>query len=144
MSPAQFLARMKRQEMEAAYLFLGAEAYERRKCREALIAASGEAEVAQHDLSEVSLAEVIDDARALSLFAQQRLIFVISAEAALPRTGKAEEEGGDDSGPAPADAGLLASYLKDPSPGVVLVLRRHVSILKARIKRNSSGSPSFT
>ena len=35
MTPAQFLARMKRKEIAPAYLFLGAEAYQGRRCREA-------------------------------------------------------------------------------------------------------------
>ena len=39
MTPAQFLARMKRRDFAPAYLFLGSEAYERRRCREALIEA---------------------------------------------------------------------------------------------------------
>jgi len=76
--------------------------------------------LAQYDLTEVSLAQVVDDARSLSLFAAQRVILVSNAEAALPRT-KADEED-DAGGPAAGGAGELAAYLKDPSPGVVLLL----------------------
>jgi DNA polymerase-3 subunit delta len=75
--------------------------------------------VTQHDLSEISLAEVVDDARALSLFAAERLIWVVSAEAALPRGRSADEEGEGESGS--GDSTPLAEYLKDPTPGVVLV-----------------------
>ena len=71
MTPVQFLSRMKRNEMAAAYLFLGAEAYERRRCRQALLdavlAEDRENGLAQYDLNETSLAEVVDDARSLSL-----------------------------------------------------------------------------
>ena len=124
MTPAQFLARMKRKEIAPAYLFLGAEAYQGRRCRDALLDAVFASEdrdsgLAQYDLGENSLAQVIDDARSLSLFAAQRVILVASAEAALPRT-KSEEE--DDAG-SPDGAADLAAYLKDPSPGVTLLLQ---------------------
>ena len=76
--------------MAPAYLFLGAEAYERRRAREALLAAvlgtERENGFTRYDLAETPLAEVVDDARALSLFATQRVIVAISAETALPRT----------------------------------------------------------
>jgi DNA polymerase-3 subunit delta len=125
MSPAQFQARIKRKEIAPAYLFLGAEAYQGRRCREALLDAMlgpGEREngLAQYDLSEVSLAQVVDDARALSLFATQRVILVSNAEAALPRTKSDEDD--DAESPAAGGVGELAAYLKDPSPGVVLLL----------------------
>jgi DNA polymerase III subunit delta len=124
MSPAQFQARIKRKEISPAYLFLGAEAYQGRRCREALLDAMlgpGEREngLAQYDLTEVSLAQVVDDARSLSLFAAQRVILVSNAEAALPRTKSDEEDDAD--GQAAGGAGELAAYLKDPSPGVVLL-----------------------
>ncbi len=124
MSPAQFLARIKRKEIAPAYLFLGAEAYQGRRCREALLDAilgPGEREngLAQYDLSEASLAQVVDDARSLSLFAAQRVILVSNAEGALPRQRSDEED--DSEGPAAGGAGELAAYLKDPSPGVVLL-----------------------
>ena len=124
MTPVQFLARMKRKEVAPAYLFLGAEAYQGRRCRDALLDAvfgseERESGVAQYDLAENSLAQVMDDARSLSLFAAQRVIFVANAEAALPRQ-KSEEE--DDTG-SPDGAAELAAYLKDPSPGVTLLFQ---------------------
>lgn len=124
MTPAQFLSRLKRQDIAPAYLFLGTEAYERRRCRESLIGAVLGAEdrenaVTLYDLNESSLAEVVDDARCLSLFAAQRVIVVSNAEAALPR-GRSEEESGDGEASG-GSAQVLAGYLKDPSPVVVLV-----------------------
>jgi len=123
MTPAQFLARLKRKEIAPAYLFLGAEAYQSRRCRQALLDAvlgSGDREnaLAQYDLAENSLAQVVDDARSLSLFAAERVIIAANAESALPRQ-KSEE---DDESTGSADgAAELAAYLKDPSPGVTLL-----------------------
>ena len=108
--------------MPAATLLLGSEAYERRRIKDALLATVPESAVARLDLAELSLAEVLDDARALSLFAAERLIWVTNAEAALPR-GKltdadTDEEGGSSGA---GDAVILAGYLKDPTPGVILI-----------------------
>jgi len=123
MTPAQFLSRLKRQDIAPAYLFLGPEAYERRRAREALISAvlgneDRENAVTHYDLNESSLADVVDDARCLSLFAAQRVIIASNAESAMPR-GRSEEEGEEDGGASSAQA--LADYMKDPSPVVVLV-----------------------
>src|SRR5438270_7862720 len=120
MTTAQFLARMIKREIAPAYLFVGPEAYQRKNCREALLrAALGETDrdnaVTRYDLNETELAEVIDDARALSLFVSDRVILVRSAEAVLPK-GKAAEESEDDS-PRGGHAEVLAAYMKDPSPG---------------------------
>jgi len=122
-TPAQFLARMKRKELAPTYLFLGAEAYQGRRCREALIDAALPPEgrengLSQYDLSESSLVQVVDDARSLSLFAAERVILATSAEAALPRQ-KADED--DESSGAADGATNLAEYLNDPSPGVTLL-----------------------
>ena len=86
MTPAQFLARVKRNEIPPVCLFLGQESYNRKRCREALVAAAQGVESEQYDASETSLAAIIDDARAMSLFASERLIFVIGAETAMPRS----------------------------------------------------------
>ncbi len=124
MTPAQFTTRLERGEIAPAYLFLGPEAYHRRRARRALLKAALGADapenaVAQYDLSETSLAEAIDDARALSLFASERVIFAGNAEAVLPRTRADEDAEDGDGGAGSADA--LAVYMKDPTPGVVLV-----------------------
>jgi len=76
-----------------------------------------------HDLSESTVAEILDDARALSLFASERLIWVVNAELALPR-GRAAAAADDDDGESSSgtgDATPLVSYLKNPTPGVTLV-----------------------
>jgi DNA polymerase-3 subunit delta len=123
LTASQLLARVKKRDFPAAVLLLGPEAYERRRIKEGLTAAFAEGAVAQLDLAEVTLAAILDDARALSLFASDRLIWVVNAEAALPRIGKSSEEDDPEaeSGASGGDAAPLAAYLKDPTPGVVLV-----------------------
>jgi DNA polymerase-3 subunit delta len=124
MSPDQFVARMKKGTIAPAYLFLGPEAYDKRRCREALLDAmlapeEREEGLTQYDLREATLPDVVDDARSLSLFASKRVIVAANAELALPRQ-KAEEEEAD--APAPGGAQALDDYMKDPTPGVVLLL----------------------
>jgi len=126
MSPHQFLVHIRQEQPAPAYLFAGPEPYQREFCRKALLervlpeAADREDGFIRHDLQEISLGAVIDDACSLSLFASQRLIWVRNAEAALPRTKAAAEES-EETAPAGSDSAVLAQYLKDPVPGVVLV-----------------------
>ena len=123
MKPAELLQLLERRGAPALLLFAGPEDCLRRRCRQALLGRClGEDEreqgFVQHDLEEVSLAEVLDDARSLSLFAPRRVIWASPAEAVLPRgRGSGEEE---DAGKAAAPA-LLEEYAKDPPPGVTLV-----------------------
>lgn len=118
MNPAQLLSRIKKQSTPPAILLLGPEGYERRRVRDALAATFAPEAVTQHDLLDSSLAEVLDDARSLSLFASERLIWVFNAEAALPR-GRSDDDGESES--SSGDAGPLKQYMTDPTPGVVLV-----------------------
>jgi len=118
MTPTQLIARIKKGDAPTALLLLGPEAYDRRRIKEAMTAAFPEGSMMQHDLSELTLAEVLDDARSLSLFAADRLIWVVNAESALPR-GRASSD--DDGDVAAGDSTPLAAYMKDPTPGVTLV-----------------------
>jgi len=119
-TPAQLQARIKKGAIPPVLLLLGPEAYERRRLKDALSSTFPEGAVTYHDLAELALAEVLDDARALSLFAAERLIWVVNGEAPLPR-GRALEEDSDAESAGPSDAAPLAAYLKDPTPGTVLV-----------------------
>ncbi len=126
MSPDQFLSRMKKGAIAPAYLFLGTEAYGRDRCREALIEAmlgpdDRDAGLAQYDLRESALPDVVEDARSLSLFAPKRVILVANAEMALPRLKAGEEEDDDAEAPTAGGAQSLDEYLKDPTPGIVLL-----------------------
>ena len=127
MSPDQFLARMKKGIFAPAYLFLGPEAYDRRRCRQTLLDAmlapeEREEGLTQYDLRENSLPDVIDDARSLSLFAAKRVIVIANAELGLPRQRANEENAEDAEAPSSAGAASLDAYMKDPTPGVILLL----------------------
>jgi DNA polymerase III subunit delta len=124
MSPEQFLARIAKQPPAPGYLFLGQESYQRRACKNALLdrVLPGDLRqdgLTQIDLENTKLLEVLDDARSLSLFSSNRIIWVGSAELALPRrltSGGEDTDDGDKSG-----SSELAAYLKAPTPGTVLV-----------------------
>jgi DNA polymerase-3 subunit delta len=120
-TPAQLIARAKKNDAPPATLLLGPEAYERRRIKQALAAQYPADAIAQHDLVEATLAEALDDARSLSLFASERLIWVVNAEAALPRGRAAAAEDEDGEGGGAGDAAVLKDYLANPTPGVVLV-----------------------
>lgn len=125
MTPAEFIASVQRGRISPAYLFLGPEIYQRGVCRSALVGAmlpedQRESGYTRHDLDERSLSEVIDDARAISLFAPRRVLWVSPAESALP---KGRSAGGDEDA-AESKAGgadVLARYLRDPSPDTAIV-----------------------
>jgi DNA polymerase III subunit delta len=127
MTPDQFLRQIQKQAPAPVYLFLGPDFYLRDQCRRALIQKvlpeeDREQGFAHHDLDDEELAPVLDDARTLSLFASRRLIWVSSAEGALPKgraaaaSSEDEDGGGGKAGPA-----LIAAYVRDPSPEIVLV-----------------------
>ncbi len=121
MTPEQLLQKLRREPPAPAYLFVGPEPYQRKLCRQALLdkvlrpdeIADG---FARHDLDETPLGAVLDDARSLSLFAPNRLIWVASAEAVLPR-GRAAASDEDDGSAAAA----LKHYLRQASPQTVIV-----------------------
>jgi DNA polymerase-3 subunit delta len=127
MTPDQFLFSLQKGTPAPVYLFLGPEPYQRERCRQALLEAvlgsapeDRESGLARVDLSEIPLAAALDDARALSLFASRRVIWIGSAEAILPRGRAAAAE--SDEGGETGDAGQLAAYLREPTPGTVVVL----------------------
>lgn len=119
MSPEQFLQRIRKGTIAPAYLFVGPELYDLQRCRAALIERvlkpdERENGLERHDLSQTPLAAILDDARSLSLFAANRVVWVSSAEAALPR-GRAASADED------SPAGELAGYLRHPNSGTTLV-----------------------
>ncbi|MFN7923353.1 MAG: DNA polymerase III subunit delta [Bryobacteraceae bacterium] len=127
MSPTAFLTHIKKTSPAPIYLFLGPETYQRDECRRALIETvltpdERDAGFIQHDLEEITLANVIDDARSFSLFAPKRVIWVSRAEAAMPK-GRAAAAASDDEEAKPASGGAeaLQAYAADPPPGVTLV-----------------------
>jgi DNA polymerase III subunit delta len=126
LTPEQFLARIEKRPPAPVYLFVGPEPYMRRMCREALVAKVLPADIraegsTQVDLSETSLSAVLDDARSLSLFAKERVLWVSSAETALPRRLSSAGSDEDEEGTGKSPVAQLASYLKSPTEGTVLV-----------------------
>jgi DNA polymerase-3 subunit delta len=124
MTPLQFLDRMRKKQLAPAFLFLGPDAYERGRCRQALLDAvvgpdNRENAITRYDLADTALATLVDDARSFSLFATDRVIVGFSAESVLPRRMEDDEETG---GGSPASAASLSAYLANPTPGVTLLL----------------------
>lgn len=123
MTPEQFVARVSQQAPAPAYLFLGQEGYQRRVCKDALLnrvlpgdlRAEG---LTQTDLENTTLREILDDAKSLSLFSSDRVVWISSAELALPRRMTDSE---DAQSPEKSLASDLARYLAAPTPGTVLV-----------------------
>jgi DNA polymerase-3 subunit delta len=144
MTPEQFLDRMNKARAgpagsvaransvkgpDSVYLFLGPESYSRERCRRALLetaldpalpAEEREAGFTRHDLDQVPLASALDDARSMSLFATRRVIWLARAESALPRGKSIDAE--EDSGGSGGAAAALESYLRQPTPGTVVVI----------------------
>jgi len=121
MTPEQLLTSLKKQAPAPVYLFLGPDGYERDRCRRALREAAlpldlRDEGLTRHDLDQISLSAVVDDANSLSLFASERLIWVTGAEGALPKRLTTTEDKD------PADASSqLKQFIKNPAPGVTLV-----------------------
>ena len=127
MSPDEFLRSLQTREPAPSYLFIGPEAYDRDRCRRALTERvlppdQREDGLIRHDLGSEDLAAVLDDAQSFSLFASIRLIWVSGAEAALPkgRAATATDDEGEPTGTA-AGGSLVAQYLRNPTPGTVVV-----------------------
>ena len=115
MTADQFLAQIQKGPLAPAYLFIGPEAYQRDQCRRAIVnralpESERESGYTRLDLEELSIPAVMDDACALSLFAPNRVLWISRAEGAVPR--------GNETVNVPPE---LASYLKNPTPGVVLI-----------------------
>ena len=114
-SPQQLIQSLERQKPAPVYLFLGPEGWHRKACREAIVAKALSAESIEEgvtllDLDTHSLSEIIDDARAMSLFASDRVIWVASAESALPRSRSARSTADSGSGAATSIADRTCSF----------------------------------
>lgn len=145
MTPAQFLGRVKRGETPAVCLFLGQDGYNRKRCRDAVTRASA-VTPESFDAGETSLAAIIDDARAMSLFASERLMFVTGAEAAVPKASRSvaaeeDDEGGPSSGS--VDGSVVEAYVKNPTPGVTLIFEASRFDLEGEDKTKSDRVRKF-
>ena len=129
MTSDQLINQLKKSPPASAYLFIGPDVYRRSKARQALRTAvlgndDDENGFTRHDLDEVNLGDVMDDACSYSLFASRRLIWVGAAEGAMPKTSRAAAaSAGDDDAPVatPSAADRIAQFLKNPIPDVCVV-----------------------
>jgi len=118
----RFVAAVKSGKVAPGYVFVGDEAFFRKKCRDAILQHLVPAEVRElslydMDLGEVELREVLDRARTPSLMAPFQVFFIRGIKNLYGR-GKHDEE-----------FAALKEYFADPNPGALLIfVADHISI----------------
>ena len=118
----RFVAAVKAGKLAPGYVFVGDEAFFRKRCREAILQHLVPADVRElslydMDLSEVELREVLDRARTPSLMAPFQVFFIRGVRNLYGR-GKHDEE-----------FAAIKEYLKDPNPAALLIfVADHISI----------------
>jgi len=118
----RFVAAVKEGKLAPGYVFVGDEAFFRKKCRDAILQHLVPAEVRElsvydMDLGEVELREVLDRARTPSLMAPFQVFFIRGIKSLYGR-GKHDEE-----------FAAIEAYFKDPNPGALLIfVADHISI----------------
>src|SRR5438034_7009588 len=118
----RFVSDLESRKLRPAYVFVGDEAFFRKRCRDAilehLVAPDAlDFGVFEFDLSETSLTEVLDRARTPSLMAPFQVFFVRGVKTLFGR-GSNEEK-----------LAAIEAYCKDPNPDAVLIfVADHISI----------------
>src|SRR5215472_17550919 len=118
----RFVSEVTGRKLRPAYVFVGDEIFFRDRCREALLkhlVPSDLRDFSLHDLdlSEVSVAEVINRARTPSLMAPFQVFFIRGVKNLYTRGSHSEE------------FAAIEAYLKDPNPDAVLIfVADHISI----------------
>jgi DNA polymerase III subunit delta len=118
----RFVAEVQARKLRPAYLFVGDEAFFRRRCREAILEHLVSPELRdfslfEFDLAETDLAEVLDRARTPSLMAPFQIFFVRGVKNLF---GRGSNE---------AKLAAVEEYCKDPNPNAVLIfVADHISI----------------
>jgi DNA polymerase III subunit delta len=118
----RFVADVKARRLAPGYVFVGDEAFFRKRCRDAILQHLVPAEVRElslydMDLAEVELREVLDRARTPSLMAPFQVFFVRGVRNLYSR-GKHDDE-----------FAAIEEYFKDPNPDALLIfVADHVSI----------------
>lgn len=110
----RFVADVKARKLAAGYVFIGDEAFFRKKCRDALLehlvpADVRELSVYDMDLAEIELQQILDRARTPSLMAPFQVFFIRGVKNLYGR-GKHDDE-----------FAAIESYFKDPNPDALLV-----------------------
>ncbi len=118
----RFLSELESRKLKAAYVFVGDEAFFRKRCRDAILQHliapdTMDFGVFEFDLSETSLTEVLDRARTPSLMAPFQVFFVRGVKQLFGR-GSNEEK-----------IAAIAEYCKNPNPDALLAfVADHISI----------------
>ncbi len=118
----RFVSDMKSRKLAAGYVFIGDEAFFRKKCREAILQHLVPEDVRElslydMDLAEVDLREVLDRARTPSLMAPFQVFFIRGVKNLYGR-GKHDEE-----------FKAIEEYFANPNPDAMLVfVADHISI----------------
>src|SRR5437667_3365142 len=118
----RFVSEVEGRKLRPAYVFVGDEAFFRKKCREAILQYLVPADMREFgffefDLAETELAEVLDRARTPSLMAPFQIFFVRGVKTLFGR-GSNEEK-----------LKTIEQYCKDPNPDAVLIfVADHISI----------------
>ena len=118
----RFVSEVASRKLRPAYVFVGDETFFRDHCRQALIkhlVPDDMRDFSLHDLdlSEVSIAEVLDRARTPSLMAPFQVLFVRGVKNLYGRGSHAEEYA------------AIEHYVKDPNPDAVIIfVADHISI----------------
>jgi len=118
----RFVSEVLSRKLRSSYVFIGDEAFFRRRCREAILEHLVPPELRdfslfEYDLGETDLAEVLDRARTPSLMAPFQVFFVRGVKSLFGRGSNTEK------------LAAIESYCKDPNPDAVLIfVADHISI----------------
>lgn len=118
----RFVSEVASRKLAPGYVFIGDEAFFRKRCREAILQHLvpedlRELSVYEMDLADVELREILDRARTPSLMAPFQVFFIRGLKNLYGR-GKHDEE-----------FAAIAQYFKDPNPDAMLVfIADHVGI----------------
>ena len=118
----RFLSELESRKLRSAYVLVGDEAFFRKRCRDAILEHlvapdSRDFSFFEFDLSETSLAEILDRARTPSLMAPFQVFFVRGVKALFGR-GSNEEK-----------ISAITDYCKNPNPDALMVfVADHISI----------------
>ncbi|HZP18334.1 MAG TPA: DNA polymerase III subunit delta [Terriglobales bacterium] len=118
----RFVSEVESRKLRPVYVFVGDEAFFRKKCRDAILQSLVPGElrefsVFEFDLAETDLAEILDRARTPSLMAPFQVFFVRGVKNLFGR-GSSEDK-----------LRAIEEYAKDPNPDAVLILvADHISI----------------
>lgn len=118
----RFLSELESRKLKPAYVFVGDEAFFRKRCRDAILEHlvapdAREFSVFEFDLSENALAEVLDRARTPSLMAPFQVFFVRGVKNLFGR-GSNEEK-----------IAAISEYCGNPNPDALLIfVADHISI----------------